>query len=117
VLRTAGIPIAAITDHTVTHSIYVSDPDGNEIELYVDVPDMDWRAQPELINSATPLDLCTRESIRVAHICRSALDVSAPNAHTERHQLSSARRAVSALLEPPAFLLGGGLHTPDLDPP
>ena len=56
-LRAAEIPITAITDHTVTHSVYISDPDGNQIELYVDVPGVDWRTQPDLINSARPLEL------------------------------------------------------------
>jgi catechol-2,3-dioxygenase len=35
--RATGEPTTAITDHTVTHRIYVTDPDGDEIELYVDV--------------------------------------------------------------------------------
>ncbi len=29
----------------------VLDPDGNEIELYVDVPGVDWASDPELIMS------------------------------------------------------------------
>src|SRR5262245_9679054 len=36
-LRAAGVPIMGTSDHTVSHSIYIADPDGNEIELYVDV--------------------------------------------------------------------------------
>jgi catechol-2,3-dioxygenase len=35
----------------VTHSLYIEDPDGNEIELYVDVPGVDWKADPSLIAS------------------------------------------------------------------
>ena len=27
----------------MTHSLYILDPDGNEIELYVDVESADWR--------------------------------------------------------------------------
>jgi catechol 2,3-dioxygenase len=54
-LQRAGVRIAAVTDHVVTHSLYISDPDGNEIELYIDVPGVDWRGNPDLINSATPL--------------------------------------------------------------
>lgn len=46
-LRGAGVAIAGATDHTVTHSLYVMDPDGNELELYVDVPGVDWKADPE----------------------------------------------------------------------
>jgi catechol 2,3-dioxygenase len=48
-LREAGTPILGASDHTVTHSLYIADPDGNEIELYVDVPGVDWRADPALI--------------------------------------------------------------------
>jgi catechol 2,3-dioxygenase len=32
----------------VTHSLYIEDPDGNEIELYVDVAGVDWRNDPTL---------------------------------------------------------------------
>ena len=33
---------SAASDHTVTHSLYIMDPDGNEIELYIDVPGVSW---------------------------------------------------------------------------
>jgi catechol-2,3-dioxygenase len=45
----AGVMISGASDHTVTHSLYIFDPDGNEIELYVDVPGVDWRTDPSLI--------------------------------------------------------------------
>jgi catechol-2,3-dioxygenase len=48
-LREAGTPVLGASDHTVTHSLYIADPDGNEIELYVDVPGVDWRGNPTLI--------------------------------------------------------------------
>jgi catechol 2,3-dioxygenase len=48
-LREAGAPVLGASDHTVTHSLYIADPDGNEIELYVDVPGVDWRSDPALI--------------------------------------------------------------------
>jgi catechol 2,3-dioxygenase len=48
-LENAGATIVGASDHTVTHSLYIEDPDGNEIELYVDVPGVDWRANPSLI--------------------------------------------------------------------
>lgn len=48
-LRAAGVPIVGMSDHTVTHSLYIADPDGNEIELFIDVPGVDWRADPTLI--------------------------------------------------------------------
>jgi catechol-2,3-dioxygenase len=45
----AGVNIVGATDHTVTHSVYITDPDGNEIELYIDVQPESWRDDPELI--------------------------------------------------------------------
>jgi len=39
---TAGHPIDGESDHTVSQSLYLRDPDGNEIELYVDDPRVDW---------------------------------------------------------------------------
>jgi catechol-2,3-dioxygenase len=48
-LNDAGVPIVGATDHTVTHSLYILDPDGNEIELYIDVPGVDWKHDPSLI--------------------------------------------------------------------
>jgi catechol-2,3-dioxygenase len=43
------VPIVGATDHTVTHSLYILDPDGNEIELYVDVAGVDWKSEPALV--------------------------------------------------------------------
>lgn len=42
-LQTAGYAIDGAADHTVSQSIYLRDPDGNELELYVDDPSVDWR--------------------------------------------------------------------------
>ncbi len=50
-VREAGVTIVGTSDHTVTHSLYVLDPDGNEVELYIDVPGVDWRSDPGLIVS------------------------------------------------------------------
>ncbi len=50
-LTKAGATIVGASDHTVTHSLYIEDPDGNEIELYVDVPGVDWKANPSLFAS------------------------------------------------------------------
>ncbi len=43
--------VTGASDHHVTHSLYVQDPDGNELELYIDVPGVDWRRDPSLIVS------------------------------------------------------------------
>ncbi len=35
-------PLDGVGDHGVSESIYLKDPDGNGIELYVDRPESDW---------------------------------------------------------------------------
>jgi catechol 2,3-dioxygenase len=47
-IKDAGVELVGASDHTVTHSLYITDPDGNEIELYVDVPGVDWKSDPSL---------------------------------------------------------------------
>lgn len=47
-LQQAGVRITGASDHGVTHSLYILDPDGNEIELYIDVPGVDWKDAPAL---------------------------------------------------------------------
>lgn len=37
------VELDGMSDHTVSQSLYMRDPDGNEIELYVDNPDVDWK--------------------------------------------------------------------------
>ncbi len=57
-VQAAGATVVGASDHTVTHSVYILDPDGNEIELYIDVPGVDWRTDPALVGSAVkPLRL------------------------------------------------------------
>lgn len=46
-IQANNVRINGATDHGMTHSLYIEDPDGNEIELYIDVPGVDWR-DPEL---------------------------------------------------------------------
>ncbi len=48
-VQAAGVTIAGTSDHTVSHSVYIYDPDGNEIELYIDVPGVDWSEHPETV--------------------------------------------------------------------
>jgi catechol 2,3-dioxygenase len=43
-------------DHEVTKSLYFEDPDGNGVEVYVDVSDA-WRREPQRVAQARPLDL------------------------------------------------------------
>lgn len=46
-LARANIPIEGSADHTVSQSLYVRDPDGNEVELFVDDPSYDWRTHDD----------------------------------------------------------------------
>jgi catechol-2,3-dioxygenase len=50
-LVNAGADVRGATDHGVTHSLYIADPDGNEIELYIDVQPEVWRDDPQAIMS------------------------------------------------------------------
>jgi catechol 2,3-dioxygenase len=50
-VQDAGATVIGTSDHTVTHSLYILDPDGNEIELFVDVPGVDWKTDPALLFS------------------------------------------------------------------
>lgn len=50
-LKEKGVRIVGATDHGVTHSIYILDPDGNELELYADVSDA-WKEDPHAILAA-----------------------------------------------------------------
>lgn len=56
-LQAAGVQLAGASDHTMTHSLYLFDPDGNELELYVDVPGVDWNDMANLAAPTKPLRL------------------------------------------------------------
>lgn len=47
-LEKAKVVIVGTADHTVTLSVYILDPDGNEMELYVDVSDK-WKKDAKMI--------------------------------------------------------------------
>jgi len=54
----AGYPIAGASDHGVSEAVYLSDPDGNGVELYADRPRAQWRWQNgQIAMVTTPLDL------------------------------------------------------------
>lgn len=50
-LAQAGITIDGMSDHTVSQSLYLKDPDGNEVELYVDADESVWKNNPEAVVS------------------------------------------------------------------
>ena len=46
-LEQAGVTIEGMSDHTVSQSLYLRDPDGNEVELYVDANESIWKSNPQ----------------------------------------------------------------------
>jgi catechol 2,3-dioxygenase len=55
-LEQAGVKVNAAIDHTVSQALYLDDPDGNGVELYVDGPDV-WKQDPERVTDGVPLEL------------------------------------------------------------
>jgi catechol 2,3-dioxygenase len=54
----ARVPLQGASDHLVSEAIYLADPEGNGIEVYVDRPREDWPHEGGRIRMATePLDL------------------------------------------------------------
>jgi catechol 2,3-dioxygenase len=50
-LERAGIAIDGMSDHTVSQSLYLRDPDGNEVELYADADESVWKSNPAAVVS------------------------------------------------------------------
>jgi catechol 2,3-dioxygenase len=55
----AGISLTGAADHGVSEALYLNDPDGNGLELYVDRPREQWplTKSGELAMTTDPLDL------------------------------------------------------------
>ncbi len=58
-LNAAGIRLTGASDHGVSEALYLDDPDGNGVELYVDRPEAEWPrdANGDLSMSTERLDL------------------------------------------------------------
>ncbi len=50
-LEQVGISIDGMSDHTVSQSLYLKDPDENEVELYVDADESLWKNNPAAVVS------------------------------------------------------------------
>ncbi|MEW6324037.1 MAG: VOC family protein [Nitrospirota bacterium] len=48
-LEKAGVAIEGMSDHTVSQSLYLADPDGNGVELYVDADPSIWKNDPKAV--------------------------------------------------------------------
>ncbi len=55
-LERSGVTIDSTIDHTVSQSIYLRDPDGNGVELYVDGSDV-WKDDPQQVAQGKALAL------------------------------------------------------------
>jgi catechol 2,3-dioxygenase len=56
-LAAAGVVVHMSLDHRVSQGIYISDPDQNLIELYVDADERLWRHDPSLVANSAPFSL------------------------------------------------------------
>ena len=56
-LEAHGITKIRVTDHRVSQSIYLNDPDGNGLELFVDADPSIWRDNPAAVATIEPLEL------------------------------------------------------------
>lgn len=53
-----SFPLEGMADHSISYSLYLRDPDANEIELYVDNPAFDWKSDQSWLQEAVkPLGL------------------------------------------------------------
>lgn len=57
ILRDKGVTILSAVDHVVSKSLYISDPDGNVIELHSDSAEGDWRSLTNPFVKDYPLSL------------------------------------------------------------
>ena len=44
-------------DHVATQSVYFHDPDGNQIEVFVESDPSVWHDEPGLVATSNPLEL------------------------------------------------------------
>lgn len=56
-LEAKGVAVHMVLDHRVSQGLYISDPDGNLIEMYVDAPEQLWRQDPTLVANSDPLTI------------------------------------------------------------
>ncbi|WP_283153159.1 VOC family protein [Guptibacillus hwajinpoensis] len=52
-LLSTGYPLQGASDHSVSEAIYLADPDGNGIEIYVDRPSKQWNWEEDQVMMTT----------------------------------------------------------------
>lgn len=55
-LKAHDVPILRTVDHGITKSVYFTDPEGNELEIYCEIPEKPWQ-EVDTIIKADPIDL------------------------------------------------------------
>ena len=56
-LKASGVEIGGIGDHGLALGVYISDPDGNEIEVYYEIPVEEWPEEGVLYKGEFPMKL------------------------------------------------------------
>jgi catechol 2,3-dioxygenase len=56
-LRVRGVELEMALDHLVSQSVYFRDPDGNRIEVFVDMPRAAWEHIPGAVTYGALLSL------------------------------------------------------------
>jgi catechol 2,3-dioxygenase len=57
-LEGAGYPLRGMSDHAVSESLYLDDPDGNGLEIYADRPREQWPIQDGVVQmTVEPMDI------------------------------------------------------------
>jgi catechol 2,3-dioxygenase len=101
-LMRARVPLEGASDHGVSEAIYLRDPDGNGLELYVDRPRDRWPKSPDgsVQMTTEPLDvdalLAEAETLRPTAASAVAAAPHGPSA-TTRARLSDLRMRLLAL--------------------
>jgi catechol 2,3-dioxygenase len=101
-LARTRVPLSGASDHLVSEALYLSDPDGNGIEIYRDRPREEWPARDGVLQMATlPLDL---DSVMGEVTEGTELPAAAPpgthmgHVHLQVSDLAEAERFYSGVL-------------------
>lgn len=65
-LLESGYPLSGAADHLVSHAVYLQDPEGNDIELYADMPADLWHwERGQVVMDTLPLDM--QQLVNMSH--------------------------------------------------
>lgn len=114
-----GLHLDGASDHIVSEALYLSDPEGNGIEVYADRPQEAWRRRPDGLDMGTyPLDIDSLlnageqspyrlpPGLRVGHIHLRVGDLDA----AEAFYSGMLGFDVMARVPGAAFIASGGYH-------